>query len=91
MTNKEFVSAWSKGKIYDGKTSNGTIIVKQGVIYSYGEHFIIAKFTDNGASVTSRKYSSTTSRKCSSITSRHISLVHNALMNENVNISIDEL
>lgn len=83
MTNKQLVTQWAKGNVQDGTTSNKTIIVKQGVIYSYGDHFIIAKFTNSGAVVTNRKYSTTTSK--------HVSLVRNALNSENVSTTTESL
>lgn len=62
MTNKETVDAWVRQKTYTGKNSTGSLFFIGSILFSYGEHFPIAKLDiDNGVCLfTTKGYRKTT-------------------------------
>lgn len=80
MTNKETVAAFISDKRTEGRNGNGTIYFRDNLIFSYGEHFPMARKTGNFADgvpimlMNSADYSATTAK--------HKSLVRYAALGE---------
>lgn len=80
MTNKQTVAAFIKDKRTNGRNGNGTIFFRNNLIFSYGEHFPMARKTGNFADgvpimlMNSADYSATTAK--------HKSLVRYAALGE---------
>lgn len=71
FTNSEICHVFNEQNQSNGRTSNSNIYFEYNKIYSYGSHYLLAKFIDNNTIVINDKgYSNTTSK--------HISLIINA-------------
>lgn len=61
--NKELTHAWAHQTQEHGRNSNGSLFFRDKVLFSYGEHFPLAKLYNHGWVVhNSRSYSNTTSK-----------------------------
>lgn len=68
VTNSEVVRLWAEGKQDFASNAAGTLYFNYDVIYSYGEHFPIARYhLNNVVLFTTKTYSVTTARHCSDV------------------------
>lgn len=81
MTNKQTIAAFIRGERVDGRNGNNTIFFRDNLIFSYGEHFPMARKTgerDKGE----RQILLMNSRDYSATTAKHKSLVRYAVLGE---------
>lgn len=70
FTNSEIVHVFNEQNQYKGRTSSGSMYFYNNKIYSYGSHYILAKFLDsNTILINDKGYSTTTGKHISLITS----------------------
>jgi len=66
MTNKEVVQAFLGQKCTEGSNTGHSLYFAGKIMYSYGKHFTLAQFEDDGSlTVTTRIFSMTTSKQTS--------------------------
>ncbi len=66
-----------------GKNANGSMYFKGDMIFSYGDHFPIARIVGAHAMITTQRYSVTTAR--------HVSLTYAAIADDYVVIPVDNI
>lgn len=76
MKNKDLAKLWISQTKSSGKGNN--MYFRDNMIFSYGNHFMIAKIDGNRVEFNNRKYSSSTSR--------HQFYVKNAIINSDFDI-----
>lgn len=76
MTNNELAKLWISQTKSSGKGNN--MFFRDNMIFSYGDHFMIAKIDGNKVEFNNRKYSTSTSK--------HQSYVKNAIINAGFDI-----
>jgi hypothetical protein len=81
LPTSELCHKWANQEQESGRTSTGTMFFNRSTIYSYGDHFAIAKHVTNeqgqrGILFTERRYSNTTAK--------HISSVYMSCKNDNL-------
>lgn len=83
FSNDELVHVWARQGQDHGRNSNGSMFFNNGVIYSYGDHFPMAKHIDlNRVLTTTQTYSVTTAG--------HLSRMHRAI-NHKEAIAVDNV
>lgn len=83
-TNEKVAYEFARGVFTQGSNASGSLFFKDGVCYSYGYHFIVAKkLSATEVAITTRTYSNTTSH--------HVSLVARHCAYEGLTISRMEL
>lgn len=65
MDNKQLAAAWASRRPGKYKSGNGTMIVEDGCLYSYGKHYLVGVIVNNLAIINLSKVSHTTGRHCS--------------------------
>lgn len=61
-TNKQVAQAFAAKSASEGKSSNKNLFFHDGVVYSYGYHFPIARWNNDKVLFTTQSYSVTTAR-----------------------------
>lgn len=77
MTNKQVCERWATNQNKSAKNGKGSLYCSNGVIYSYGTHFPIAKWVNNDQSLlfAPKPYVKFTTDRYSPTTARHMSMV----------------